>query len=129
MYTAANETEAFNALTEFAGSELGRSIPVDGGVIGGTRRCRCIPFLTFCADAAPHEFYTTNSIESLNYQLRKIIKNRGQIFSTDESVVKILWLAICDIEDKRARERDNERGTKRRKADGRLVQGQIVTNR
>ena len=46
--------------------------------------------------------YTTNSIESLNYQLRKIIKNRGH-FPNDDAVVKLLWLAIRDIEDKRAR--------------------------
>ncbi len=32
--------------------------------------------------------YTTNAIESLNYQLRKIIRNRGQ-FSNDTAVVKL----------------------------------------
>ena len=45
--------------------------------------------------------YTTNSIEALNYQLRKIIKNRGH-FPNDDAVIKLLWLAICTIEDKRA---------------------------
>ena len=53
--------------------------------------------------------YTTNSIESLNYQLRKVTKNRGH-FPNDAAVVKLLWLAICNIEDKRARERAKERG-------------------
>ncbi len=48
--------------------------------------------------------YTTNAIESLNFQLRKIIKNRGH-FPSDDAVVKLLWLAIRDIEDKRSRER------------------------
>ncbi len=48
--------------------------------------------------------YTTNSIESLNYQLRKVTKNRGH-FPGDDAVVKLLWLAIINIEDKRARER------------------------
>jgi putative transposase len=47
---------------------------------------------------------STNAIESLNFQLRKIIKNRGH-FPSDDAVVKLLWLAIRDIEDKRARER------------------------
>ncbi len=73
--------------------------------------------------------YTTNTIESLNYQLRKVTKNRGH-FPNDEAVVKLLWLAICNIEDKRARERAKERGlpaTKRR-APGRLVEGQVTTN-
>jgi transposase-like protein len=73
--------------------------------------------------------YTTNAIESLNYQLRKIIKNRGH-FPNDAAVVKLLWLAICNIEDKRARAREKERGkpANERKAPGRLVEGQIVTN-
>ena len=48
--------------------------------------------------------YTTNSIESLNYQLRKVTKARGH-FPGDDAVVKLLWLAIINIEDKRARER------------------------
>jgi putative transposase len=38
----------------------------------------------------------------LNYQLRKIIKNRGH-FPNDDAVIKLLWLAICTIEDKRRR--------------------------
>ena len=73
--------------------------------------------------------YTTNSIESLNYQLRKIIKNRGQ-FPNDLAVIKLLWLSICNIEDKRAREREKERGRPagERRAPSRLVEGQVVTN-
>jgi hypothetical protein len=74
--------------------------------------------------------YTTNSIESLNYQLRKIIKNRGH-FPKDDAVIKLLWLAICTIEDKRARARAKETGLGRgakRKADGHLVEGQTTTN-
>ena len=72
---------------------------------------------------------TTNSIESLNYQLRKIIKNRGH-FPNDAAAVKLLWLSICNIEDKRAREREKERGkpAHERKSPGRLVEGQITTN-
>ena len=43
-------------------------------------------------------------------------------------MVKLLWLAIRDIEDKRARQRAAERGLKRgRKAEGRLVEGQVTT--
>jgi hypothetical protein len=44
--------------------------------------------------------------------------------------VKLLWLAICNIEDKRARQRARERGmpANKRKAPGRLVEGQLVTN-
>lgn len=45
--------------------------------------------------------YTTNAVESLDFQLRKIIKNRGH-FPNDQAAVKLLWLAICNVEDKRA---------------------------
>ncbi|MGO4860383.1 transposase, partial [Arthrobacter sp. 2MCAF14] len=54
----------------------------------------------------------TNAIESLNYQLRKIIKNRGH-FPNDTAAVKLLWLAICNIEDKRASERAKLHGKSR----------------
>jgi transposase-like protein len=43
--------------------------------------------------------YTTNAIESPNYQLRKVTKARGH-FPGDDAVVKLLWLAITSIEDK-----------------------------
>src|SRR4051812_9097928 len=69
----------------------------------------------------------TNAIESLNYQLRKIIKNRGH-FPSDDAVIKLLWLAIRDIEDKRARERAKERGkpANQRTAPPHLVEGAIT---
>jgi transposase-like protein len=37
--------------------------------------------------------YTTNAVESLNYQLRKVTKNRSS-FPTDDAIFKILYLAI-----------------------------------
>ena len=43
--------------------------------------------------------YTTNAIESLNMSLRKIIKNRAS-FPTDESVMKLLSLALRNISKK-----------------------------
>lgn len=88
-----------------------------------------IPFLAF-PPMLRRVIYTTNSIESLNYQLRKTIKNRGH-FPSDDAVVKLLWLSICDIEDKRAADRAKERGLPsgaKRKAGGRLVEGQVTTN-
>ncbi len=48
----------------------------------------------------PHEvrraIYTTNTIESLNMTLRKIIKNRA-LFPSDEAVFKLLYLALRNI--------------------------------
>lgn len=40
--------------------------------------------------------YTTNAIESLNMSLRKVTKNRGS-FPNDESVFKLLYLALRNI--------------------------------
>lgn len=43
--------------------------------------------------------YTTNAIESLNYSLRKMLKNRGA-FPNDDSIIKILYLAINRVSKK-----------------------------
>lgn len=40
--------------------------------------------------------YTTNAIESYNRQLRKVTKSKS-IFPTDESLIKMLYLATMDI--------------------------------
>jgi putative transposase len=127
IYAAANEDAAVAALTAFSDSALGQKYPSAVAVFENAWD-RFIPFLQF-PPALRRVIYTTNAIESLNYQLRKVTKNRSQ-FPTDDSVVKLLWLAICNIEDKRAREREKERGKgKARKATtGRLVEGQITTN-
>lgn len=56
---------------------------------------RFTPFLAF--DPAIRKIiYTTNAIESLNYQLRKVTKTRGH-FPTEDAVLKILYLAIRNI--------------------------------
>lgn len=51
-------------------------------------------------------------------------------FPNDDAVVKLLWLAICNIENKRARERAKERGkpASERKGHSRLIQGHVTTN-
>ena len=127
IYTASNEDTAKAALEDFAASELGQKYP--SAVATWTNAWeRFVPFLAF-PPALRRVIYTTNAIESLNYQLRKVSKNRTQ-FPTDDAVVKLLWLAICTIEDKRARQRAKERGkpASQRKAAGRLVEGQVTTN-
>ncbi len=43
--------------------------------------------------------YTTNAIESLNYSLRKVLKTKG-VFPNDDSIRKILYLAINNISKK-----------------------------
>ena len=51
---------------------------------------RVIPFFAF-PPAIRRVIYTTNAIESVNAQLRKIIKTRGH-FPTDDAAIKLLWL-------------------------------------
>ncbi len=128
IYQAADEDAALAALSKFAASELGQANPNTVRVFEDAWD-RFTPFLAF-PPMLRRVIYTTNSIESLNYQLRKIIKNRGH-FPSDDAAMKLLWLAICNIEDKRARDRLKERGRARgvkRNAEGRLVEGQITTN-
>ena len=43
--------------------------------------------------------YTTNAIESLNFSLRKVTKNRAA-FPTDEAVLKLLYLALTNASKK-----------------------------
>ena len=40
--------------------------------------------------------YTTNTIEGFNRQLRKVTKNKS-VFPTDDSLLKMLYLAMTDI--------------------------------
>jgi putative transposase len=125
VYTAPTVEAADAELLAFTESALGRKYPA-AAMTWRNAWDRFIPFLAFPPELRKI-IYTTNAIESLNYQLRKIIKNRGH-FPTDDAVIKLLWLAIRDIEDKRARDRAKERGlpANRRKAPPRLVEGATV---
>jgi putative transposase len=125
IYTAATETAAAQELDIFEGSNWGKRYPATVRVWRDAWQ-RFIPFLEF-PPAVRKIIYTTNSSESLNYQLRKIIKNRGH-FPNDDAVVKLLWLAIRDIEDKRARERVKQAGRPKneRTAPAKLVEGAQV---
>ena len=91
------------------------------GATAGRGSSRSWPSRRRCGEI----IYTTNAIESLNYQLRKIIKNRGH-FPNDEAAVKLLWLAICNIEDKRASDRARLEGKAREnrsKTVNKLIEG------
>jgi len=60
-----------------------------------TNWTRVIPMFSFAPEIR-RAIYTTNTIESLNMTLRKIIKNRA-MFPSDEAVFKILYLALKNI--------------------------------
>lgn len=125
IYTAPTVESAEFELLAFADSSLGKKYPA-AVMTWQTAWERFIPFLAFPPELRKI-IYTTNAIESLNYQLRKIIKNRGH-FPSDDAVIKLLWLAIRDIEDKRARQRAKEKGlpSGQRRAPARLVEGATV---
>lgn len=57
---------------------------------------RIVPFLSFPPDVR-RVVYTTNTIEALNRQIRKIIKTRGS-FPNEDSARKLLYLAITNAE-------------------------------
>jgi transposase-like protein len=125
IYTAPDADTAQLALLEFAGSPWGRKYPQAARVWEAAWEAFA-PFLAF-SPAVRKLLYTTNAIESLNYQLRKVTKARGH-FPNDDAVVKLLWLAIINIEDKRARERAARRSQTGKRSDQpvRLAGGQRV---
>lgn len=57
------------------------------------------PFLAFAPEIRK-VIYTTNLIESTNFQLRKVTEARGS-FPTDEAAMTILYLALRNISDQR----------------------------
>jgi transposase-like protein len=125
VYTAVDADAALEALATFADTDLGKKYPQAVKVFEDAWD-RFTPYFAFTGPVRKL-LYTTNGIESLNYQLRKVTKARGH-FPTDDAVVKLLWLAIINIEDKRARERAAKRGNGDKHAfqPARLVEGQRV---
>jgi transposase-like protein len=100
IYKAATEAAARAALDEFAASPWGAKYPT---IADSWRRAweHVIPFFAFPPEVR-RVIYTTNVIESLHMQLRKIIKNRGH-FPSDEAATKLLWLALRNVLSKAVR--------------------------
>jgi transposase-like protein len=123
--TAPTAEAASDALAAFAASPWGKKYPQAARVWEQAWD----DFTSFLAFSPPVRklLCTTSSIESLNYQLRKVTKARGH-FPADDAVVKLLWLAIASIEDKRAREREARRQETGKRSDqpARMVEGQRV---
>jgi transposase-like protein len=94
VYAAANEQAAQQALEAFAEGPWGTKYPT---IVQSWRRAweNVTPFFVFPPDIR-RVVYTTNAIESLNMQLRKIIKTRGH-FPNDEAAIKLLWLALRNV--------------------------------
>lgn len=97
IYTAATEDAAKLALEDFRAEWKARS---PGAVAVWDRAwAEFVPFLAFPVEIRKI-IYTTNAIESLNYQLRKVTKARGS-FPSDAAALKLLYLAIRNINQKR----------------------------
>jgi putative transposase len=93
IYTAANIDAAADALDTFE-LEHGHRYP---GIVALWRSSweRFVPFLDY-PPILRQVIYTTNMIESVNYQLRKASKTRGH-FPDDASALKLLRLIARDI--------------------------------
>jgi transposase-like protein len=100
IYTAPSAEAASAALDDFARGPWGTKFPT---VVASWRRAwtQVIPFFAFPPDVR-RVIYTTNALESVNAQVRKIIKTRGH-FPTDEAATKLIWLALRNITAKWAR--------------------------
>jgi putative transposase len=100
IYAAASAAAAEDALAAFAAGPWGQKYPTIAPI---WRRAweHVIPFFAF-PPAIRRVLYTTNAIESLHMQLRKIIKTRGH-FPSDEAAIKLLWLALRKVLAKRVR--------------------------
>ncbi|WP_096291213.1 IS256 family transposase [Mycobacterium ahvazicum] len=97
IYTAPTEEAAKLALEDFRAQWKTKS---PGAVAVWDRAwAEFVPFLAFPVEIRKI-IYTTNAVESLNYQLRKVTKARGS-FPSDAAALKLLYLAIRNINQKR----------------------------
>jgi len=97
IYTAPTLEAAELGLAAFD-KQFGAQYP---GAVDVWRNCwdEFIPFLDYPAELRKI-VYTTNSIESINFQLRKITKNRGH-FPDKDAAMKLLYLGLRNISSQR----------------------------
>jgi len=94
IYRAPTEAAARAALETFAQSPVGAQYPPIATL--WRRHWEHIQPVFAYPPAIRRLLYTTNAIESLHMQLRKIIKTRGH-FPSDEAASKLLYLALRNI--------------------------------
>ncbi len=94
IYRAESAESARIRLEAFEASDLAKKYPM---IAPSWRRHweQVIPFFSFSPEIR-RIIYTTNAIESLNMQLRKVIKIRGH-FPSDEAAMKLIYLALQNI--------------------------------
>lgn len=96
IYGAATLLEAEDALESFAREWDGQHPGISQSWRNNWERL--VVFFDY-PPAIRKVIYTTNAIESVNASLRKVTKNRRS-FPTDESVMKVLYLALHEISKK-----------------------------
>lgn len=94
IYGAPTEQAARDALDAWTDSEVGRQYPAIKRQWEAAWE-QVIPFFAFPPEVRK-VIYTTNMIESINYQLRKITKTRGH-FPTDDALIKLLYLGCREM--------------------------------
>lgn len=94
IYRAETAEMAARRLTEFESGAWGKKYPM---IAQSWRRNweQIIPFYSYAPEIRKI-IYTTNAIESLHMQLRKVLKNRGH-FPSDEAATKLMYLALRNI--------------------------------
>src|SRR5882762_2468124 len=94
IYNAETAEVAAKRLEDFANSQWGKKLPP---IVQSWRRVweQVIPFFAYSKEIRKI-IYTTNAIESLHMQLRKVLKNRGH-FPSDEAATKLIYLALRNI--------------------------------
>ena len=95
IYQAPNAEAAAGALKAFAQGQWGQKFPTVAAMWQRQWE-QVIPFFAYPPEVRKI-VYTTNAIESLHMQLRKIVKNRGH-FPSDDAATKLLFLALRNIE-------------------------------
>lgn len=93
IYQAPNEDAARDALARFE-ERFAERYPAVGKVWRDAWD-RFVPMLDY-PPAIRKVLYTTNVVESLNFQLRKITRNRGH-FPNDDALFKLLYLGVRNI--------------------------------
>jgi len=96
IYAAPTESQAEQALVDFAERWDKQYPTISKSWLNHWQRI--IPFFAFPPDIRK-AIYTTNAIESMNMTLRKVLRNHRS-FPTDESVMKVIYLAIHNISKK-----------------------------
>lgn len=94
VYAAENAPAARARLDEFACSAWAKRYPT---IVPSWERAweHVTPFMAYSAPIRKI-IYTTNAIESLHMQLRKILKTRGH-FPNEEAATKLIYLALRNI--------------------------------